>query len=319
MKKVWIPLFFLLLGLLMTGCRSEGTEAALSSNTVNVYYLNKEATTITSVPYEVQAETQDDVLLELLGVLSEMTDNIELRAPLGMGFSVLECYVEGTQLVLNVDEKYRELSPTDEILVRAALVRTLSQVEGVDCVNMLIRGEPLTDNVGNPIGVMTAETFIDNEGSEINAYETAVIRLYFANAEDESSWDYLRGFFKAFGAWDLNYSSNISMEKLVLENLIAGPEDAELYPTINPATKVLSVVVTDGVCYINLSGEFLTQPYNVTADVTIYSIVNTMAELSNVNKVQISVNGEDALVYRELLPLDVMYERNLDMVIQAGY
>ena len=77
--------------------------------------------------------------------------------------------------------------------------------------------------------------------------------------------------------------------------------------------------MTDGVCYINLSGEFLTQPYNVTADVTIYSIVNTMAELSNVNKVQISVNGEDALVYRELLPLDVMYERNLDMVIQAGY
>lgn len=310
MKKVWIPLFFLLLGLFMTGCGPEDTEESASSNTVNVYYLNKEATTITSVPYEVQSETQDDVLLELLGELSEMTDNIELRAPLSMGFSVLECYVEGTQLVLNVDEKYRELSLTDEILVRAALVRTMSQVEGVDCVNMLIRGEPLTDNVGNPIGVMTAETFIDNEGSEINAYETAVIRLYFANAEGTDLYESSR---------EVVYNSNISMEKLVLENLIAGPEDTELYPTINPATKVLSVVVTDGVCYINLSNEFLTQPYNVTADVTIYSIVNTMAELSNVNKVQISVNGENALVYRELLSLDVMYERNLDMVIQAGY
>lgn len=302
-------LFLLLLVLfaLLTACTDKEPGEEQAANAVNIYYLNKDATTLVTVSHNLVGENEDAIIQELLTKMMEIPEDIEMRPPLGMGFSVLECYVEGTQLVINVDEHYREMSPTDEILVRAALVRTMVQVQGVDCVNILVRGEPLTDTNGNPIGVMKAETFIDNEGSEINSYEQANIRLFFANEDGTGLVEISK---------QVVYNSNISMEKLVLEQLIAGPGNSECYPTINPDTKIVSVVVTDGVCYVNLSSEFLTQPYNVSAEVTIYSIVNSMVELSNVNKVQIAIQGDNTIIYREVFPLENIYERNLDLVIE---
>ena len=46
----------------------------------------------------------------------------------------------------------------------------------------------------------------------------------------------------------------------------------------------------------------------------IYSITNSLVELSSVNKVQISVNGKTDLIFRETFNLANMYERNLDLV-----
>ncbi len=111
------------------------------------------------------------------------------------------------------------------------------------------------------------------------------------------------------------YNSNISLEKLVVEKLVQGPMTQGAYPTINPTTKIVSVTVKDGTCYVNLSNEFLSQPYNVASDVTIYSITNSLVELSNVNRVQISVNGETNISYRENMSLNNVFERNLDILV----
>lgn len=112
----------------------------------------------------------------------------------------------------------------------------------------------------------------------------------------------------------MEYNSNISMEKLVVEYLVKGPDIDGVYPVINPGTKILSVTVKDGICYVNFDENFMTQLYNVTADVVIYSIANSLVELPNVNKVQIAVNGKTDIVYRETFNLSNLYERNLDLV-----
>ena len=62
---------------------------------------------------------------------------------------------------------------------------------------------------------------------------------------------------------------------------------------------MLGVTVKDGTCYVNLDNGFLTQTYNVSAEVQIYSIVNSLVELSNINKVQIAVNGNTDMIFRE--------------------
>ena len=83
-------------------------------------------------------------------------------------------------------------------------------------------------------------------------------------------------------------------------------------------TKIISVTVQDGTCYVNLNNDFLSQPYNVASDVTIYSITNSLVELPNVNRVQISINGETNLSYREYMSLNTVYERNLDILVSGG-
>ena len=47
----------------------------------------------------------------------------------------------------------------------------------------------------------------------------------------------------------------------------------------------------------------------------IYSVVNSLTELSTIRKVQISVNGRTDRMLRESRSLDKVYERNLELVL----
>ncbi|WP_337473760.1 GerMN domain-containing protein, partial [Jutongia sp.] len=62
--------------------------------------------------------------------------------------------------------------------------------------------------------------------------------------------------------------------------------------------------------------EFLKKRTNISAETTIYSVVDTLAELSNINKVQFSINGEQVLLYNDTIDFGSAFERNLDIVDQ---
>lgn len=302
-KNIQINIVLCLVLLVLCGCGSKQEQS--SPNAINISYINKEYTALVTEKY-VLAETEiDKQVEEVLNLLSKAPESIDERAPLLLGTDVLEYYFDGTQLVINMDERYKALSRNQEILLRASLVRSLTAINGVDCVSILVRGEALVDTMGNPIGSMTADLFIDNEGTEINAYETSEITLYFA---DENGSSLVRV------NKTVEYSSNIPLEKIVAEQLIAGPDDAEGYPTINSQTKIESITVTDGVCYINLSQEFLSNPYSVSSEVSIYSLVNSLTEINNINKVSIFIDGNTSYIYQETYNLSDLYERNLDLV-----
>ena len=77
---------------------------------------------------------------------------------------------------------------------------------------------------------------------------------------------------------------------------------------------ILSVMVNDGICYVNFDDGFLVQNYDVTEQVVIYSIVNSILELGTTTKVQISVNGSSDMVYRDSLSLNQMFTKDLSLV-----
>ena len=302
MRKVKMLLLLLLL-LFPAGC---GRQAVKEEGTqIELYYLNKAETKVAMEQYGLLADEPEKAVEELLLKLAEQPQDLTLKPAIGGSVNVLEYSIADGQLSLKFDEHYKELAATTEVLTRAAIVRTLTQIPGIDYVSMQIREENLTDAAGNPVGVMSADMFIDNAGAEINAYEKTKLRLYFA---DESGTKLIEAVRPKI------YSSNISMEKLVVEELIHGPNNAEIYPTINPDTKISSVTVKDGICYVNLDENFLVQPYHVSNEVTIYSIVNSLVELPNVNKVQFLINGNTNVMYRENISLTTVFERNLEIV-----
>ncbi len=57
---------------------------------------------------------------------------------------------------------------------------------------------------------------------------------------------------------------------------------------------------------------------NTNEVVPIYAIVNSLVELPAVNKVQIAINGETTRRYRELVSLDTLFERNLDIIMEEN-
>lgn len=287
----------------MTSCGSRQPETEYN---YQIYYLNKQETRIFPVDYGTNQAKPEPVVEELLARMSTVPEKLEYIPPLAAGFSLLDYNISDKQIVLSVDEKYREQPITTEVLVRAALVKTLTQVEGIDYVSMLIRSEPLADANGNLIGIMSADMFIDNTGNAINAYERTRLKLYFTDEDGTMLVPVQRS---------VVYNSNISLEKLVVEELIKGPDqDEAVFATINPETRIISVTVKDGVCYVNLDKTFLIHLNSVSANATVYSITNSLAELPNINKVQIAINGDTNVTYKDVIHLSTIFERNLDII-----
>lgn len=288
-----------LIAVTLTSC---GKEEYMGENASQVYYISTSETKVEQHLHEMTADSPEEKLEELLQCLSTIPEKPEYKAPLAMGFQLLDVRLEGATLMLDMDVAYLELPATTEVLVRAAIVRTLTQLEDISYVGITVEGSQLYDNVGRPVGWMNADQFIDNDGNEINTYELARVRLYFASEEGTSLIAASR---------EKYYSTSMQLERFVVEELIAGPSDQVegLYPSVNPNTKIINVTTKDGICYVNLDDSFLTVVNNVPTEESVYAIVNSLVELSNINKVQILVNGEVPSSFSAST-----FERNLDIV-----
>ena len=73
-------------------------------------------------------------------------------------------------------------------------------------------------------------------------------------------------------------------------------------------TKPLGVSIVDGICYVNLDKSFLTETMSVQQELPIYSIVNSLVDACNIHGVQISVEGDTKITFRESMNLDQIYE-----------
>ena len=85
------------------------------------------------------------------------------------------------------------------------------------------------------------------------------------------------------------------LAKQVVIELIKGPENPNLYPTIPQETQVNEVYIADDIVYIDLSEEiFKNHPGGSSGELmTVYSIVNTLTEITPIRGVQILVEGNE--------------------------
>ena len=295
--------------LIISGCSGAETDTDDKGTVLSVYYVNNNETAILSREHELKADPEDTeaAVEELLSELATVPEHLEYEAPLSGDGSLTEYTVGQGMLTLSFGEDYMQMDRTTEVLDRAAVVRTLTQLPGVDNVTYQVAGAPLSAADGSVIGSMTAGDFIYNAGNEINAYERVELGLYFATEDGTELIEVYRS---------VVYNSNISMQRLAVEQLIGGPNIDVAHPTINPQTRINSIAVRDGVCYVDLDDAFLVPVGGVTPEVAVYSIVNTLAELSGVNKVQISVNGNNNATFMESLSLGTVFERDLDLIAQ---
>lgn len=306
MKKIIYVILLFGMVFLLGGCQKAEKEQLENETAFYIYVLNKEETKVEKYECTTELKDEKEQLNFLFGKLKSIPEDTEFHQTITEEMGLESFSLTDGRLTLRFEEGYKKLTPTSEVLTRAAIVRTLCQIEGVDYVSFMVGGTALLNASGIPVGVMTAEQFIDNEGAEINTYEKANLVLYFATEDGKHLKAYTKEQF---------YNTNISLEKLVVEQVISGPEGENMgNPTINPDTEIIGVTVKDGVCYVNLSDEFLTQTYNVSPEVSLYSLVNSLVELNNVNKVQISINGETTQIFRETFPLSSTFERNLEIM-----
>ena len=303
MRK-WLWILLLAIPLLMAGCRK---QQQVDERGYQIWYINQDETCLKYENKELQSKNEEGLLREMMEVMRETPTDDELKPVIPEDVELLDFDFEHNQLYLDFSPEYKKMPKVYEVLCRAAIVRTLGQIDGVEYVDFQVNGEPLTDLEGKEIGLMNEDQFIENAGEEINAYTTADLTLYFSNKAGDKLVEQRVA---------MEYNSNISLEKLIVEQLIAGPPFEGAYPTIPSETKLLNISIKDNICYVNLDEGFLGTGYNVIESIPVYSIVNSLIENTDAQKVQISINGETNRMFRESINFDTIFEKNEGLIEQ---
>jgi germination protein M len=105
-------------------------------------------------------------------------------------------------------------------------------------------------------------------------------------------------------------------EYQIVEQLMSGPVDSSLKGCMPQGAKIKDIKTEDGICYVNLTSEFVNNIGNGgdTEKLAIYSIVNSLTELNNVNKVQFLIEGEKISNYKGSYDFSKTFERDESLI-----
>ncbi len=124
------------------------------------------------------------------------------------------------------------------------------------------------------------EIYPEEEISEEQNFETE-IKLFFTESTSNILIPEIR---------KINSKELISNPYLyVLNLLIQGPKENKYINEIPKGTKVNDIKFEKGILFIDLSEEFL----NSSGVNSIYSIVNTICQFNEIEKIKITINGEN--------------------------
>lgn len=289
------------------GCKKkaadvEETRTKLEDGEYEVYYLTQDGLHLDTEVREASAETPEDLARELLRIMQNPSEHGH-NCAFGSGVSLLNLRIKEGTLNVHFSKEYNSLKSTREILARAAIVRTLNAIEGVDSVLFYVEESPFRDSNGYTPGPMIAGDF------ELNFFEnlaTARLKLYFTDEAGRELSEEVR---------EISYGYGTSLYETVLQQLIDGPVQEEHCAVLPKDTEILSVNLNNGICYVLLSHNVIgeIEALGVKPKTMVYSIVNSLTELTAINRVVIRFEGVDGEPFGEELPLVDPLERDLDM------
>lgn len=301
-RKGWMFFFGILL-LLLCGCKGK-PEPTLWEGDLLIYYPEKEETGLVEEWYVTKSEEGIELVTELMKALRTPKGTNALAA-IPDTVILPDVFIGANGLVtLMFDESYQTVSGIREVLMRAAIVKTLCQTEKVDSVEIYVGGQPLMNAQNIPVGIMKESDFIDSTGPEASYYQFLYATVYYANKE---------GTALLASNLKIPYVGSVTEEEIVLRQLIDGPVAENMYPVLSEDVNVLEVSTKDNVCTVNLSKDFLDKLPEVSEETVIYSVVNTLAELPGIYQVQFLIEGKPEKLYQKM-DLTRLYERNLDII-----
>lgn len=288
MKRiVCIFLSAAVLALVLSGCVAAGQSTA-SGDSVSVWRVS----TGTQAGELLQAQsmalsggTQAEID-EVLALFLSRTRADGLRRALPDDVELESWTSESGLVTLTLSEEFLAYPAMERSAAAFAAVLTLCQLDEVDAVSILSGGQTLFH------GVDAEDVLLQDTDSD--PY-TRRLRLYFA----DSGGRWLESEYHS-----LSLDDDSELERYVMEELLRGPNDPELRSAIPAGTELLSCHTDSGVCTVDLSAAFLdNRPETALGErLAIWSIVNSLTALADVESVQILCQGQtvDTYVYRSL-------------------
>lgn len=151
-----------------------------------------------------------------------------------------------------------------------------------------------------------------NEDEAMKLTDKMPISLYFAT-EDSTK---LKLEVRYVDMKEAKKSVN-NLAGLIVKELIAGPKDSGLKATIPEGTQLLGNVAIDAkVATVNMSKEFVDKHPGgeAAARLTIYSVVNSLTEINEIEKVKFLVNGKSTEDFKGAYKLSSAFPRTVALI-----
>ena len=291
--------------LIFSGCQN---TAKTEQSGYKIFCRNEDATALREVKYEPEAEGGEKLVEELLQAMQGTFNRNDYQSVFTENLTAGVSTLKDGRLTIDFSDTYQQMSYAQEVLLRAAVVQTMTQITDVQEVVFTIKGEALLNSENEAVGPMHASSFINSEGDSINAYQYEALPLYFGSRDGKTLIKQMR---------NVHYASSDSMAELVVERLIAGPAGSRLSAVLPSDTVIRSVSVEGDLCTVNFSSEFnqAVGDSSVTPETTIFAIVDSICDsCEDISRVQIQVEGNSQIMLRDTLDLSQPFERNNDMI-----
>ncbi len=304
-KRIFLCIM-LLFCVSLLACRQDKNPDANAEDEeqTKIYYLDASQTSIVSMDYTPKESSTSELIDELIWALDQNPKSSSMKKAKPDSIIIQGYHLtKDGRLTLDFNSEYIEFTGVEEILSRATIVNTLSQVDGVDYIEFTINDQPLMDYNDKPVGLMEESDFIYNTNAE-NVY----VKVYFSNEE---------GTALVASNLKITYDGNISIAELIVNRILLGPLEEEMQLTVPKASKLNSITIKEGICYVDFNEEFLNKNPEIDSEVVIYSVVNSLVELSYINKVQFTINGAKIENYNGI-PFDGQFERKLELIDESS-
>ncbi len=316
MKKIFMV--FLITGLIvgsLMGCATsedndnqtnppnQDEDTNLTKN-VALYYGDAGNEKFVTEERQIIYSKYDDIYKVVLEELIKGPTNSKNNSSINKETVVYGTIKQNNELIVDVTQDFNQFAGSiAEIIGVGSVVNTLASLDDIERVKILVEGEEIIGPSGEPRGFMKA--FNNNDVMEPEAKE---ITLYFGNQDGTSVVGEKR---------TIVYDANLTREeffKRVLEELIIGPENTNLYKTIPKEVEVLSIEIEKNIVNVDFSEEMHTKHWGgATGEaMTIAAIVNTLTEFYDVYQVKMTVVGQPMSI--EHVILEDPIGRNEDMI-----
>ena len=120
--------------------------------------------------------------------MKKPSEEIEYTPPIPKDVKVKRYELEGGILYLDLNAKYKQMDTVEETLVRAALVKSLVRIEGINSVWIKVEGADLTDSSGQVLGYLNEDDFVQSEGASPSSYQTGTLTYIFPMKQEMLWW-----------------------------------------------------------------------------------------------------------------------------------
>ena len=228
---------------------------------------------------------------------------LQQTAPAGLVADMV--YIRGNVMEILFPAEYNDMAPYEEALFRASLIRTMTGLSfiNIEGIRILVDGEELTDPFGESLGIQTADRVVISPDIMPRRVFPHTLILYFVSADMDGLAQEER---------EVERPDGVSLEQVIIEELISGPAFDGSIATIHADTRILDIVTEGFTSSINFSAEFADnfQFTQSVAELTLQSIVRSVMEnISIVNNVQFLIESELRGDFRGVPYFDTPFER----------